>query len=220
MGGPSECIETNARMRGRGTAVNPATPPRAIPASRRQTPERLFGVIPAKAAPRNIIRAAGRPFARGMTMSGGFYGFFSVNTGLGFKRTCRRLPPPSRSGTSPKGVWPIPTPSANLCNEFKLNCGLENDKARMPRVLIRVGLKGGEMRYVTAGQSPRRPAIVFVSPAEHRRVVFASSLGTVFEWYDFYLYATLAPFFASLFFPPGNDTARCFRRLLPMPPAF
>jgi MFS family permease len=38
-------------------------------------------------------------------------------------------------------------------------------------------------------------------------VVFASSLGTVFEWYDFYLYATLAPFFAALFFPSGNDTA-------------
>ncbi|HEV7668585.1 MAG TPA: MFS transporter [Thermoanaerobaculia bacterium] len=46
-----------------------------------------------------------------------------------------------------------------------------------------------------------------VSPAEERRVIFASSLGTVFEWYDFYLYATLAPFFASLFFPKGNDTA-------------
>ena len=29
-------------------------------------------------------------------------------------------------------------------------------------------------------------------------------MGTVFEWYDFYLYATLAPFFAALFFPPGN----------------
>jgi len=29
----------------------------------------------------------------------------------------------------------------------------------------------------------------------------------VFEWYDFYLYATLAPFFAALFFPKGNDTA-------------
>src|SRR5438132_8171041 len=42
---------------------------------------------------------------------------------------------------------------------------------------------------------------------EERRVIFASSLGTVFEWYDFYLYAVLAPFFASLFFPPGNDTA-------------
>jgi len=43
--------------------------------------------------------------------------------------------------------------------------------------------------------------------SEERRVIFASSLGTVFEWYDFYLYATLAPFFAALFFPAGNDTA-------------
>src|SRR4051794_26967828 len=45
------------------------------------------------------------------------------------------------------------------------------------------------------------------SSGEERFVIFASSLGTVFEWYDFYLYATLAPFFAALFFPPGNDTA-------------
>src|SRR5476649_569862 len=42
---------------------------------------------------------------------------------------------------------------------------------------------------------------------EEKRVIFASSLGTMFEWYDFYLYGTLAPIFASLFFPPGNDTA-------------
>ena len=42
---------------------------------------------------------------------------------------------------------------------------------------------------------------------DEKMVIFASSLGTVFEWYDFYLYATLAPFFASLFFPPGNETA-------------
>jgi MFS family permease len=40
-----------------------------------------------------------------------------------------------------------------------------------------------------------------------RKVIFASSLGTVFEWYDFYLYATLAPFFATLFFPKTNATA-------------
>jgi MFS family permease len=45
------------------------------------------------------------------------------------------------------------------------------------------------------------------SKTEERRVIFASSLGTVFEWYDFYLYAILAPFFAALFFPKGNDTA-------------
>src|SRR6187399_3367285 len=46
-----------------------------------------------------------------------------------------------------------------------------------------------------------------VGGGEEKKVIFASSLGTVFEWYDFYLYATLAPFFAALFFPPGNDTA-------------
>src|SRR6266702_4143292 len=43
--------------------------------------------------------------------------------------------------------------------------------------------------------------------SDERRVIFASSLGTVFEWDDFDLYATLAPVFAALFFPPGNDTA-------------
>ncbi len=43
--------------------------------------------------------------------------------------------------------------------------------------------------------------------AQHRKVIFASSLGTVFEWYDFYLYGTLALFFGGLFFPPGNELA-------------
>src|SRR5881392_2364292 len=43
--------------------------------------------------------------------------------------------------------------------------------------------------------------------SDEKFVIFASSLGTTFEWYDFYLYATLGPFFAALFFPPGNDTA-------------
>ena len=42
---------------------------------------------------------------------------------------------------------------------------------------------------------------------EQKLVIAASSVGTVFEWYDFYLYATLAPFFATLFFPKGNETA-------------
>ena len=42
---------------------------------------------------------------------------------------------------------------------------------------------------------------------EEKKVILASSVGTVFEWYDFYLYATLAPFFAALFFPRGNETA-------------
>jgi MFS family permease len=38
-------------------------------------------------------------------------------------------------------------------------------------------------------------------------VITASSAGTVIEWYDFYLYATLAPFFAPIFFPSDNPTA-------------
>ena len=42
---------------------------------------------------------------------------------------------------------------------------------------------------------------------DEKFVIVASSLGTVLEWYDFYLYAVLAPFFAALFFPAGNDTA-------------
>ena len=42
---------------------------------------------------------------------------------------------------------------------------------------------------------------------EQKLVITASSVGTVFEWYDFYLYATLAPFFAAIFFPKGNETA-------------
>jgi len=55
---------------------------------------------------------------------------------------------------------------------------------------------------------PVAPARVQLSSkSEERRVIFASSLGTVFEWYDFYLYATLAPFLAAVFFPPGNATA-------------
>jgi MFS family permease len=40
-----------------------------------------------------------------------------------------------------------------------------------------------------------------------RLVVIAASLGTVFEWYDFFLYGSLAVFFSALFFPPGNESA-------------
>ncbi|HQY61468.1 MAG: MHS family MFS transporter [Myxococcales bacterium] len=49
-----------------------------------------------------------------------------------------------------------------------------------------------------------------VAPAELsriRQVIFASSVGTLFEWYDFYLYGSLAAFFGGLFFPKGNETA-------------
>jgi MFS family permease len=44
-------------------------------------------------------------------------------------------------------------------------------------------------------------------PRALRRILTAASLGTLFEWYDFYLYGTLAVFFGELFFPPGNERA-------------
>jgi MFS family permease len=40
----------------------------------------------------------------------------------------------------------------------------------------------------------------------HRNVIFASSLGTVFEWYDFYLYGSLSAVIAKQFFSGVNDT--------------
>jgi MFS family permease len=41
--------------------------------------------------------------------------------------------------------------------------------------------------------------------AEERKVIFASSLGTVFEWYDFYLYGSLAAIIAKQFFSGLDD---------------
>src|SRR5262245_27819896 len=63
------------------------------------------------------------------------------------------------------------------------------------------------MANVATAGTIDRAAVKDVSKSELNWVVFASSLGTVFEWYDFYLYATLAPFFATLFFPADNPTA-------------
>lgn len=39
------------------------------------------------------------------------------------------------------------------------------------------------------------------------KVIFASSLGTLIEWYDFYIYGALAPIIATQFFPSENPTA-------------
>ncbi|AOG54571.1 MULTISPECIES: MFS transporter [Brucella] len=43
---------------------------------------------------------------------------------------------------------------------------------------------------------------------EERKVIFASSLGTVFEWYDFYLYGTLASFIGAAFFNEYPEATR------------
>ncbi|MES2883357.1 MAG: MFS transporter [Pseudomonadota bacterium] len=57
-------------------------------------------------------------------------------------------------------------------------------------------------------------AVQIHSEAKRRKVIFASSLGTVFEWYDFYLYGSLAAIIAKQFFSGLNDTSAFIFALL------
>jgi len=50
--------------------------------------------------------------------------------------------------------------------------------------------------------------------AEEKKVIFASSLGTVFEWYDFYLYGSLAAIIAKQFFTGFDPSAAYIFALL------
>ena len=66
----------------------------------------------------------------------------------------------------------------------------------------------------TAGATAASTAPTSITdPATLRRVILASSVGTLFEWYDFYLYGSLAVFFGGLFFPKGNETAQLLASL-------
>ena len=49
-----------------------------------------------------------------------------------------------------------------------------------------------------------------VTPQDTRKlwsVITASSVGTLIEWYDFYIFGILASIYSAQFFPPGNETA-------------
>jgi MFS family permease len=61
-----------------------------------------------------------------------------------------------------------------------------------------------------AREPSRRGAIT----KEERRVIVASSLGTIFEWYDFYLYGSLAAIIAKQFFSGLNETSQFIFALL------
>ncbi|MEN3377097.1 MAG: hypothetical protein V7604_2452 [Hyphomicrobiales bacterium] len=71
------------------------------------------------------------------------------------------------------------------------------------------GNKGDLMATMTA--APERDLAM---TSEHRMVIFASSLGTVFEWYDFYIYGTLAAILAGKFFSGVAPTAAFIFTLL------
>ena len=50
--------------------------------------------------------------------------------------------------------------------------------------------------------------------AEEKRVIFASSLGTIFEWYDFYLFGVLTAIIGAQFFAPLDEATRNIFTLL------
>ena len=52
-----------------------------------------------------------------------------------------------------------------------------------------------------------------IDPKRDRLVITASSLGTVFEWYDFFLYGILAALLGKLFFPSDNPSAQLLASL-------
>ncbi|WP_426150944.1 MFS transporter [Pseudomonas sp. DC3000-4b1] len=53
---------------------------------------------------------------------------------------------------------------------------------------------------------PQTVHAVTTTAREERKIIFASSLGTVFEWYDFFLYGALAAVISKQFFAGVNDT--------------
>jgi MFS family permease len=67
---------------------------------------------------------------------------------------------------------------------------------------------------VTAGPKPTEPVRAPGITKEERKVIFASSLGTVFEWYDFYLYGSLAAIISKQFFTGLNETSAFIFALL------
>ncbi|BAV95856.1 MFS transporter [Lysobacter enzymogenes] len=66
------------------------------------------------------------------------------------------------------------------------------------------------MSSTTASPSPHAAPLT----KDHRKVIFASSLGTVFEWYDFYLYGSLAVIIGKQFFGGLNETSQFIFALL------
>src|SRR6185436_18820123 len=70
------------------------------------------------------------------------------------------------------------------------------------------------MTAPAAGAAVSRAQPRVLTTGEVRRVIFASSLGTVFEWYDFYLYGSLAAIISRQFFSGVNPTAAFIFALL------
>src|SRR3546814_10366907 len=102
-------------------------------------------------------------------------------------------------------------------------CALPSTATRPPPFCPRNGLVRPQETKMNTMPGDTPPGVEYVgAPAatdrpmtpEERRVIFASSLGTVFEWYDFYLYGSLAALIAAHFFSGVNSTAGFILALL------
>ena len=82
----------------------------------------------------------------------------------------------------------------------------------------RLAARYSELGSVTTNPEPGKPqegsmatrtaSIALDGTSEHGlwRVILASSVGTMIEWYDFYIFGSLAAVLSLKFYPPGNDT--------------
>ncbi|KQV91748.1 MFS transporter [Rhizobacter sp. Root1221] len=70
------------------------------------------------------------------------------------------------------------------------------------------------MATAAAKATPGTPAKATPMTPEEKKVIFASSLGTVFEWYDFYLYGTLAVIIGKQFFSNLDPASQVIFSLL------
>jgi MFS family permease len=125
--------------------------------------------------------------------------------------------------------WPSPFDSLQrLCSGRRLRTsvtssveGTREDQRAASPVELRLLTEPENIPMAAASPSAAPPSAVPppdgvaqpLDAAALRKIIFAASLGTLFEWYDFYLYGSLAVFFGELFFPPGNDTAHLLASL-------
>src|SRR6185503_20031 len=62
------------------------------------------------------------------------------------------------------------------------------------------------MTDITAGRAPGSTATAGRMEYPIKRIIFASSLGTMIEWYDFYIFGSLAAVMSALLFPGKDPT--------------
>lgn len=88
--------------------------------------------------------------------------------------------------------------------------GSRDGRARRLRrvAFVLVFTRGSDHNFENGSRSVSTSTLPYESVIDkaHRQVIFASSLGTVFEWYDFYLYGSLAAIISKQFFSGVNET--------------